>query len=249
MPTSNPVRKSGKKRRKHVIKRGDVKVTHKPPSSTMEIKVTDGWILPESVSNCVTIDLEHSNPQSLQPICPEDFTSFRSNILNESAPRKFGTYGELIIERINDIENPIKKASNIHHDGFSDRDGRIEVKFSRAKCPREKITLKNFKSCISSPSFVDYRNRYNYDWDCNIQQIKPSQFDTLYYGLMFWDKILIFKINNETIEKDAPIGYCPKQHKGNIGEGQFHIKPRNFEHHYENYIHKEMTWEELFMLF
>lgn len=168
----------------------------------------------------------------------------RSNILNETAPRVFGTYGECIIDVV--LPDRPQKSLNQHHDRFSEVYGKIEIKFSRAKCPREKITLGNFKNCITSPTFVRYSEIDHYKWDCNLQQIKPKEFDTLFYGLMFWDKIFIFKINSESIEKDKLIGYCPKQHKGNIGEGQFHIKPTNFNHHYKNYLYKEMTWEELY---
>ena len=173
--------------------------------------------------------------------------AFRDSVLNESAPRRFGTIGEIIVENIKSREKkPLIKATNIHHDRLSRDEGKLEIKFSRAKHPSKRITRENLKSILVSPKFVEYNNKYSIYWDCNIQQVKPKEFDVLYYGVMFVDKILIFRIDNRTIECDTSISYCNKQHKGNTDEGQFHIKSSNFQYHYENYLYKELSWKELY---
>lgn len=174
--------------------------------------------------------------------------AFRERVLNETAPRRFGTIGEFLVENI--INSQEKKSlcesETIHYDRLSRDEGKIEIKFSRAKYPTKKITKKNLKSILASPKFVEYDYKFIIPWDCNIQQIKPKEFDTLYYGVMFLDRIVIFRINSITIEYDNSISYCNKQHKGNTGEGQFHIKSSNFEHHYRNYLYKELSWGELY---
>ena len=82
-------------------------------------------------------------------------------------------------------------------------------------------------------------------FDCNIQQIKPSEFDILYYGIFFKDKIVVFVAKSDVVP-DMP-GYSI-QHKGGT-EYQFHIKKTNYEYHKENHFYKELTYLELFNLF
>lgn len=40
---------------------------------------------------------------------------------------------------------------------------------------------------------------YEYDFDCNIQQVKRLEFDVLYYGPFFADRIAIFKMHSSEI--------------------------------------------------
>ncbi len=40
---------------------------------------------------------------------------------------------------------------------------------------------------------------YNYDFNCNIQQVKRLEFDVLCYGLFFADRIAIFKMHSNEI--------------------------------------------------
>lgn len=47
--------------------------------------------------------------------------------------------------------------------------------------------------------------------------------------------------------KNIP-GYSDKQHRGNVGEGQFHINNKNISEH-EKYLDKKVTYEELYELF
>lgn len=43
-------------------------------------------------------------------------------------------------------------------------------------------------------------------------------------------------------------GYSDKQHKGNVGEGQFHINQINFEYHIQNFLYRELSYEELYKI-
>lgn len=88
---------------------------------------------------------------------------------------------------------------------------------------------------------------YNYDFDCNIQQVKRFEFDILYYGLFFADRIAIFRMNSDKIM--SCLGYSDKQHKGNEGEGQFHLNHSSIRYHMKNHFVQWLTYEELYELF
>ena len=67
----------------------------------------------------------------------------------------------------------------------------------------------------------------------------------MYYVLFFSDIIEFFMINSDKIIEDKAIGYSDKQHRGNEGEGQFHINEKNYLHHKEHYFIQQMNYEEL----
>ena len=85
----------------------------------------------------------------------------------------------------------------------------------------------------------------NITFDCNIQQIKPSEFDILYYGIFFKDKIVILKAQSDIVP-NMP-GYSI-QHKGGT-EYQFHINRSNYAEHKKEFFYKELTYSELLNLF
>ena len=87
---------------------------------------------------------------------------------------------------------------------------------------------------------------YEYDFDCNIQQVKRLEFDVLYYGLFFADRIAIFKMHSNEIL--SCFGYSDKQHKGNEGEGQFHLNRSSIDYHMQNHFVQWLTYEELYNL-
>ena len=66
-------------------------------------------------------------------------------------------------------------------------------------------------------------------FDCNIQQVKPKLFDYLIYGIVFTDTTFVYKIHTSEVESINQ--YSNKQHRGNVGEGQFHIKNSNIDEH------------------
>ena len=60
--------------------------------------------------------------------------------------------------------------------------------------------------------------------------------------------IYVFEIPSEKISEDTNIQYSDKQHRGNTGEGQFHLKNANIKYHVDNYLYAKMDYEELWNL-
>lgn len=85
-----------------------------------------------------------------------------------------------------------------------------------------------------------------YAFDCNIQQVKRNEFDTLYYGLFFADQVEIYKMSSDEVLQ-CP-GYSDKQHRGNEGEGQFHLNQDNIEYHRKKYLQRVLKYAELYQL-
>lgn len=176
-----------------------------------------------------------------------DNTTLREGIFALNT-RRFGSVAEVMIERL--IE--CGKAKNQFHDLYDDHENkRIEVKFSRVlKKAKSTVTVETILDCIeeatSSYRFVTFKDWKKTKFDCNIQQIKKAEFDVLYYGLFFFDKILIFKICKKDI--GPSIFYSDKQHKGNVGEGQFHINQDTLQIHIDRFLYKELNYERLLAL-
>lgn len=158
--------------------------------------------------------------------------------------RRFGTVAEIMIKRIKSLG----KGKNIFHDLYDDdQQHRIEVKFSCVRQALDKLTEANLLESIAQEIASDRRVKFE-EWDqhnfwCNIQQVKCAEFEVLYYGLFFDDCVKIFKILPDQI--DATINYNPKQHKGNVGEGQFHITPDTLQTHLDRFLHQTLTYQEL----
>lgn len=162
------------------------------------------------------------------------------------APRPFGEkIGEIILDN---LILGLSKADNNSHDRKQGKK-KIESKFARAI---KKVDTKNlsFIEQLSSTASLSYVNSASKEkFDCNIQQIKPKCFDTLYYGVIFDDCVYVFKIDSKQLLKDSKnIGYSNKQHRGNIGEGQFHIKSTNLQYHIDNYLYQKLNWNEFIKL-
>jgi hypothetical protein len=160
--------------------------------------------------------------------------------------RRFGTVAELVVQRLAGLGERHKQ----FHDLFDDaRRLRVEVKFARVlKAHDEPITIENVLTVIeqakSADRLVAFGDVEETAFDCNIQQVKPAEFDVLYYGLCFSDVVVIFRIESQAIA-EAGIGYSDKQHKGNVGEGQFHISAENLNTHLERFLYRTLTYEEL----
>lgn len=157
-------------------------------------------------------------------------------------------FGELAQSMIEELEN-FKPADGKYYDLLDSNNQKIEVKFSRAQKKLESLQSSNIVDlCMSAATdsrVLTEADATNVAFDCNIQQIKPSEFDMLYYGIFFQDKIVIFKAKSDVVP-NMP-GYSI-QHKGGT-EYQFHIKRNNYTYHKENHFYKEITYLELFKLF
>jgi len=146
-------------------------------------------------------------------------------IFEIGAPRGFGerwAQGHLK-ELVPSLQKPSKKLDPEYsgqYDFFLDTDGkriRIEVKASRAV---------DFDS--DEPLYVkalpsDSKRRF----DMNFQQVKPRYCDVFIWVAVWRDKIRYWVLASKEVENNRY--YSVGQHRGNIGEGQLHIKQDNIE--------------------
>jgi hypothetical protein len=166
--------------------------------------------------------------------------------------RRFGSVAECMVERL----QKCAKAKNLYHDLFHEEEGEIEVKFSTVQQKAKQVVsletvLKCIEDAIEEREPVPFSAWQNYKFDCNIQQVKPRFFKVLYYGLFFSDCVQIFRIKSSDIKtrtNGGDIGYSDKQHKGNVGEGQFHVTEKNLQTHLSKYLHKTLSYDELYRL-
>lgn len=163
--------------------------------------------------------------------------------------RRFGTVAEIMIKKIQRVD----WGNSISHDLYDTKtNSRIEVKFSTAlKANKDTISEKNvldeiFQATNKNRMFTQSEWR-QYSFDCNIQQVKKHEFDYLYYGIFFSDKVEIFRIKPDQI--DGAINYSNKQHAGNEGEGQFHLNNGTYEYHKENFFIQEIDYATLLHIF
>ena len=166
---------------------------------------------------------------------------------------RFGSVAECMVKRL----RKYGKARSRFHDLFDEQSGRrVEVKFSTVRKKAErKVTEETVLQCIEEATaeqrLVAFQDWPRYQFDSNIQQVKPRKFDVLYYGLFFSDCVKIFCIRKSDIKTRAEggdIGYSDKQHSGNVGEGQFHLTEKNLEIHLEKYLFTTLTYSELYQL-
>ena len=154
--------------------------------------------------------------------------------------RKFGTVNELLVERIvEEFGLVVEEAKDTSYDRKIDN-LKDEIKGSRVLLESKlKFSKDNIIECIMNHEvhrMVKFDEAKTKTWDSNMQQIKTNLFSTLWYSLFFEDKVLLFKIKNNTI----------KQHRKNEGEGQFHITNKNIQYHIDNYLVKILTYEEVY---
>ncbi len=163
--------------------------------------------------------------------------------------RRFGTVAELMIEVLFDLS----KSKNQFHDRTEANSGRrVEIKFSTVM--KENDATISMKNVIEQCKKANLANRAmssdeisRFRFDCNIQQVKRKEFDVLFYGVFFQDKIAIFKMESKDILNCK--GYSDKQHKGNEGEGQFHLNQDTFSYHLENHFEQWLGYDDLYELF
>lgn len=178
----------------------------------------------------------------------DEIKEFRDGIF-ALRTRRFGTVAELMIEALYSYTC----SKNQFHDRYDEvGKQRVEIKFSTVMKANE-ATI-NRHNMIDQSKKANLGNRalrstemHQYNFDCNIQQIKRTEFDVLYYGLFFSDQIAIFKMSSDEV-LHCP-GYSDFQHKGNAGEGQFHLNRNSIDYHFENHFLQWLSYEELYNLF
>ena len=156
-----------------------------------------------------------------------------------------------------DLKDPNKQGIESH----------VEAKCSRAYKNQSHICLGNVLSiCFNSSMYIYNSN----EWEdghffCNIEQVKPNLFRTIYYGIFWNDKIEVFCIDNEKhylfpdsldqfiedksyrkqVRENIPYFYL--QH--NKKDYQFHLKKKSLPVHRQNFAKDIITYEELYSLF
>ena len=127
---------------------------------------------------------------------------------------------------------------------------RLKIKASKVlRQQKLDMNIDNFYNIIINNSnrdrLLSQKEIMGNEFDCNIQQVKTKLFDYLIYLLFFKDVIEIFQISKRSILRDKNIMYSDKQHRGNVGEGQFHINNRTYKHHKNKYFIDAITYEDL----
>ncbi|MEX2176263.1 MAG: hypothetical protein WD872_18015 [Pirellulaceae bacterium] len=167
--------------------------------------------------------------------------------------RRFGSVAECMVRRL----GTYAKSRSQFHDLFDDqREHRIEVKFSRVQKQADTtVTEETVLQCIEEAAaknrLVEFAEWKQHRFDCNIQQVKRTEFDVLYYGLFFAECVQTFRITSQEIMEGAKGGsiyYSDFHHKGNKGEGQFHVSQKTLQHHLDHYHYKSLTYDELYKL-
>jgi len=176
-----------------------------------------------------------------------DTSELREGIFNLHT-RRLGSVAEIIVKRLADLQ----WSRDLAHDLYEPkRQERVEVKFSRvlkrsALPVSEATVLESIGSATSEQRMVPFAEWRACRFDCNIQQIKRQEFDVLYYGLFFADAVVVFRIRSDEI--GPGIYYSDLQHRGNVGEGQFHVNNDTLAVHLEHYLYRKLTYEELLQL-
>ncbi len=179
----------------------------------------------------------------------EEVREFRDGIFSLNT-RRFGKVAELMIQKIFNL----KDSDNLAYDLKTPAGEKIEVKFSTVlkRCDSN-INYGNLISSVVASNIdnrmLTFEKAKELSFDCNIQQVKVKEFKYLYYGCFFEDKIMICKIESTEIATDPKIFYSDHQHRGNVGEGQFHINNATLENHLNKYLVSWLTYQELYDMF
>lgn len=150
------------------------------------------------------------------------------NLFEISAPRGFGelwAQGHLK-ELVPSLERPSKKLDPEYsgqYDFYLPPDIRVEVKASRAVEFRSNLPLS--LKALSSDSDKDF--------DMNFQQIKPRYCEVFVWFGVWRDVIRCWVIPSHEVENSKY--YSKEQHRGNVGEGQLHLRRDNL-HEFKKYL-------------
>jgi hypothetical protein len=152
--------------------------------------------------------------------------------LFDMAPRTFGeSWGQSFVKSI----CPELLSPTTHTDEYFDgeydlylphngKNIKIEVKASRATdCSKDKKQL--------PPNTKALAKGTKYKFDMNFQQIKSKCCDIFVFVIVWVDEIDILVLSSQEVKSNKY--YNDKQHRGNVDEGQLHIKPNNLGEMYK----------------
>ena len=138
-----------------------------------------------------------------------------------SAPRDFGElWAHLFLKQL--VPNLQRPSKVLHaeyqggeYDFFLAPDIRIEVKASRAVDAKSSLPL--YQKALASDSTKPFV--------MNFQQVKPKYCDVFVWIAVWRDTMKIWIIPSFEVENSN--FYSKRQHRGNVGENQLHIKHSN----------------------
>jgi len=141
-------------------------------------------------------------------------------IFEISAPRGFGeTWAQgHLKELVPELKKPSKKKDPDYsgqYDFYLDEKIRIEVKASRAVDFDLQAPL--YVKALSSDS--------DRPFDMNFQQVKPGCCDVFVWVAVWRNKIRYWVLASKELESNRY--YSKGQHRGNVGEGQLHLRHDN----------------------
>jgi hypothetical protein len=141
-------------------------------------------------------------------------------IFEISAPRGFGeTWAQgHLKELVPELEKPSKKKDPEYsgqYDFYLDQTIRIEVKASRAVDFGLQAPL--YEKALASDSARPF--------DMNFQQVKPDCCDVFVWVAVWRDRIRYWVLASKEVEQNRH--YSKRQHRGNVGEGQLHLRHDN----------------------
>lgn len=165
--------------------------------------------------------------------------------------RKFGNVTEKLVEIIRKEHGDIVvKAEDDSYDRYINGK-KNEIKGSKVlistplNLEKDNI-VETILASHNDNRHIPFNKSSKIKWVSNIQQIKSKLFKTLWYVLFFEDSVCIFKITPSQIKDDEKVRYSDKQHRGNTGEGQFHVNNTNIKHHLDNYLIETITYEDVY---
>lgn len=170
---------------------------------------------------------------------------FRTGIFSLRTVR-LGRVAEIMIKKLYGFSDRLNKYHDLYDTTTQER---IEVKFSTVTRKNEvEIRVDNVvDQCVKanelSNRVISLNDVETEAFDCNIQQVKPLQFEVLYYGLFFYDCVRIYRIKSSEVASIQ--GWSGKQHAGNVGEGQFHMKNSTYASHQRFFV-RQLSYKELY---
>lgn len=175
-----------------------------------------------------------------------DTTNFKNGIVSLSN-KHFGQFNEFMLKRLFGL----RYSDSIYYD-LLDGQQRIEVKFSRAYDKQTAVfneeTAYSFIQNQRGKSLIFLHDALNNsNFLCNFQHVKETEFDLLFYGIYFADRVLVFLLTKEDL--NDPNLCFGRQSLGNSVERQFRIDSKSLPYHLENYLLLTLSYPDLHSLF
>lgn len=141
-------------------------------------------------------------------------------IFEISSPRGFGeawAQGHLK-EFVPELEKPSKKKDPTYSGQYDfSLDGKITIEVKASRAVDFDLEAPLYVKALTSDS--------NRPFDMNFQQVKPACCDVFVWVAVWRDKIRYWVLSSKEMESNPY--YSKGQHRGNVGEGQLHLRHDN----------------------